>query len=65
MAPMTVSPFAGWLITAYDWRTAQLVIAIVAWVILVPTALAGAPGAGGAGRRWRDGTPCRAPPIPA
>ena len=39
MAPMTISPFASWLITNYDWRTAQLVIAIMAWVILVPTAL--------------------------
>ncbi len=38
MAPMTISPFASWLITNYDWRTAQLVIAIMAWVILVPTA---------------------------
>ena len=38
MAPMTISPFASWLITNYDWRTAQLVIAIGAWVILVPTA---------------------------
>src|ERR1700730_17654436 len=39
MAPMTISPFAGWLITTYDWRTAQFVIAILAWVVLVPTAL--------------------------
>src|SRR5687767_2537966 len=38
MAPMTISPFASWLITNYDWRTAQLVIAIVAWALLVPTA---------------------------
>ena len=38
MAPMTISPFASWLITNYDWRTAQLVIAIMAWVLLVPTA---------------------------
>ncbi len=38
VAPMTVSPFAGWLITHYDWRTAQLCIAILAWVLLVPTA---------------------------
>ena len=36
---MTVSPFASWLITHYDWRFAQSVIAILAWVILVPTAL--------------------------
>src|SRR6266566_7594628 len=39
VAPMTISPFAGWLISTYDWRTAQLVIAILAWVVLVPTAL--------------------------
>ena len=38
MAPMTISPFAGWLITTYDWRTAQLCIAILAWVVLVPAA---------------------------
>jgi MFS family permease len=38
VAPMTVSPFASWLITNYDWRTAQLVIALLAWVVLVPTA---------------------------
>ena len=39
VAPMTVSPLASWLITAYDWRTAQLVIAIGCWAILLPTAL--------------------------
>ena len=38
MAPMTVSPFASWLITNYDWRIAQLTIAVVAWVLLIPTA---------------------------
>ena len=38
VAPMTVSPFASWLITNYDWRVAQFVIAIVAWVVLIPTA---------------------------
>ena len=32
---MTVSPFASWLITNHDWRTAQLVIAVLAWVVLV------------------------------
>jgi MFS family permease len=38
VAPMTVSPFASWLITHHDWRDALLVIAILAWVVLVPTA---------------------------
>lgn len=36
VAPMTVSPFARWLITTYDWRTAQLVIGFVAWAVLIP-----------------------------
>jgi len=53
VAPMTISPFASWLIQSYDWRTAQFAIAILAWVLLVPAALlvrrppalAGAPGA--------------------
>jgi len=39
VAPMTVSPFAGWLVSNYDWRTSQLAIAVLAWVVLVPTAL--------------------------
>jgi MFS family permease len=38
-APMIISPFAGWLITNYEWRTAQLCIAVLAWVLLVPAAL--------------------------
>lgn len=39
VAPMTISPFARWLITAYDWRTAMLIIGIGAWVLLIPAAL--------------------------
>src|SRR5262249_20928868 len=39
VAPMTVSPFARWLISTYDWRTAQLTIGIAAWLLLVPAAL--------------------------
>jgi MFS family permease len=39
VAPMTVSPFARWLITAYDWRTAMLTIGIAAWCLLIPAAL--------------------------
>ena len=39
MGPMTISPFASGLLQSYDWRTAQLIIAIVAWVLLIPAAL--------------------------
>ncbi|TDR48917.1 sugar phosphate permease [Tahibacter aquaticus] len=39
MAPLTVSPFASWLIAAYDWRTAMLGIGLVAWALLLPAAL--------------------------
>src|SRR3954454_6578206 len=38
-APMTVSPFAAWLLATTDWRSAQLIIGIAAWVLLVPAAL--------------------------
>lgn len=37
-APMIISPFAGWLITIHDWRTSQLIIAILAWVVMIPAA---------------------------
>ena len=39
VAPMTISPFAAWLVTHYGWRTAQLIIGIGAWVLLIPAAL--------------------------
>lgn len=39
VAPMTISPFAGWLISAYDWRTAMAVIGIMSWVLLIPASL--------------------------
>jgi len=39
VAPMTISPFARWLISTYDWRVAMLVIGIVAWTLLLPAAL--------------------------
>jgi MFS family permease len=39
VAPMTISPFARFLISAYDWRTAMLIIGIGTWVLLVPAAL--------------------------
>jgi MFS family permease len=39
MAPLTVSPFASWLITHHGWRTAMFYIGVVAWVLLIPAAL--------------------------
>src|SRR4051794_25644056 len=39
VAPMTVSPFARWLISASDWRTAMFGIGILAWALLLPAAL--------------------------
>ncbi|RVC59003.1 MAG: MFS transporter [Mesorhizobium sp.] len=38
VAPMTISPFARWLITAYDWRAAMFDIGVMAWVLLLPVA---------------------------
>jgi MFS family permease len=39
VAPMTISPFARWLISTYDWRTAMMTIGILAWALLIPAAL--------------------------
>jgi len=58
VAPMTVAPFASWLLATQDWRAAQLTIAALAALIMVPAALlvrqppappaaAASPGAGG------------------
>jgi MFS family permease len=38
VAPMTVAPFARWLISTYEWREAQFIIGIAVWVLLVPLA---------------------------
>lgn len=39
MAPMTMSPFAAWLISRHDWRTSLLGIAAVAAGVMIPLAL--------------------------
>lgn len=39
MAPMTMAPLAGWLVTAHDWRSAMLVIAGIAAALMIPAAL--------------------------
>src|SRR5580700_5914352 len=39
MAPMTMSPFAAWLVSHHDWRTSILVIAGVAAALMIPASL--------------------------
>jgi MFS family permease len=39
VAPLTLSPFAAWLVSWTDWRTAQLIIGVLVWVLLIPAAL--------------------------
>jgi len=36
VSPVTVAPSASMLITAYDWRTAMLVIGLASWALLIP-----------------------------
>ena len=36
---LTVSPFVGWMLTTYDWRTVMLTIGIASSVLLFPAAL--------------------------
>ena len=36
MAPLTMSPLAAWLVTHYGWRSAMLVIAGIAAVVMIP-----------------------------
>jgi MFS family permease len=38
MAPLTLSPFAGWLITHYGWRSAMFSIGVLAWAVVIPAA---------------------------
>ncbi|MPS27347.1 MFS transporter [Pigmentiphaga sp.] len=39
VAPMTVSPLAGWLILEYGWRTAMATTGIAALLLLIPAGL--------------------------
>jgi MFS family permease len=36
---LTVVPFAGWLLTITDWRTAMLIIGGLSWLLVIPAAL--------------------------
>jgi len=75
VAPMTVAPFASWLLQTHDWRSAQMTIATLAAFALVPAALlvrqppallagasAPAPGADG-GREMSLGDALRSLPF--
>ena len=39
VAPMTISPFAAWLVTTTDWRTAELAIGVLVLATIIPLAL--------------------------
>src|SRR5690606_19520933 len=39
VAPMVVTPIASLLISSYGWRSAMLIVAIAALVLIVPAAL--------------------------
>lgn len=39
MAPMTMAPFAAWLVSSHDWRTSMLMISGLAAVLMIPAAL--------------------------
>lgn len=38
VAPMTISPLVAWLVSISDWRTAMLMVGILAWALLLPAA---------------------------
>src|SRR4030081_3077200 len=39
MAPMTMAPFAAWLVSQHDWRTSMRIVALVVAVIMIPVSL--------------------------
>ncbi|MGX5722843.1 MFS transporter [Shinella zoogloeoides] len=39
MAPMTMSPFAAWLVSMHSWRTSMQIIALVVAVVMIPVSL--------------------------
>ena len=63
MAPMTMAPFAAWLVSNHDWRTSMQVMAVVVAVIMIPVVAAGAPPAGAGERERRSPSGDDAPPA--
>jgi MFS family permease len=39
VAPLTMSPFAAWLVSSHDWRTSMQIIAALAAAVMIPTSL--------------------------
>ncbi|MDE2376331.1 MFS transporter [Bradyrhizobium sp.] len=39
MAPMTMSPFAAWLVSHHDWRTSMQIVALVVGCVMIPVSL--------------------------
>src|ERR1700682_2293938 len=39
MAPMTMAPFAAWLVSHHDWRTSMQIVALVVASIMIPVSL--------------------------
>jgi MFS family permease len=39
MAPMTMAPFAAWLVTIHDWRASMLIISGLAAALMIPASL--------------------------
>src|SRR4051812_26574164 len=39
MAPLTMAPFAAWLVSHHDWRTSMQIVALVVAVIMIPVSL--------------------------
>ncbi|MDM0115464.1 MFS transporter [Variovorax sp. J22R133] len=65
VAPMSISPFAAWLVTHYDWRTAQLIIGIGAWALLLPAVwfIRAAPGTAAGDATTVAPAPAAGPPM--
>lgn len=69
-----MAPLARWMITAYDWRTAMLVIGDLVWLVIIPAAFlvrnpppvsTAAPGAPVAGPQLTIGRVVRTPQFAA
>jgi MFS family permease len=39
MAPMTMAPFAAWLVEHHDWRTSMQIVALVVGAVMIPVSL--------------------------